>query len=517
MAVRNASGIQLGPDKLGNRVHGPRPVQRHNGRQVFNGLRPHSGADAGDPGRLQLEHAGGPALRQHRKGCRVVVRNRLHIKARLRLPDFLLRVVDHSQVPQAEKIHFQQPQLLQGRHGILGDHRVIIPRQRHVIVDRQSGDHHARGMGGGIAGHPFQGLRCVDEIADPLVALIHGTELRGNPQRIVQRDVQRHGRHQLGHGVRFRIGKIQRTAHIADRTAGRHRAEGNNLRHMICAVLFHHVVNHFTAAILAEIHIDIRHADPLRVQEAFKHQIVFDRIQIRNIQAIGDDRAGRAAAARPHRDSGLPCKLHKVRHNEKIVHISHLLNHLHLVFQLLPAGLRRFGIPFFESLQAELAEVLHIGEARRQLELRQMIGAEGKLHLAAVGDGLRLIQRLLKIGKELPHLLFAFQIKFVCFKFHPVRVVHCLLHLNAHQHILQPAVFPAEVVRIIGRHQRQTRFPGNPQNALVGPGLHFQAVILYFQVIPVLKNIRILQRLLFRAFIVILQNQLRDFPGHTGR
>ena len=47
----------------------------------------------------------------------------------------LHRVVQNGQVPQAQKVHFQQAQLLQRRHGVLGDHQIVVGGQRNVFVD----------------------------------------------------------------------------------------------------------------------------------------------------------------------------------------------------------------------------------------------------------------------------------------------------------------------------------------------------------------------------------------------
>ena len=59
--------------------------------------------------------------------------------------------------------------------------------------------------------------------------------------------------------------KIQGSTYIADRTAGSHRTEGDDLRHMIRAVLARHVVDHLLPALIAEVDIQIGHGHALGV------------------------------------------------------------------------------------------------------------------------------------------------------------------------------------------------------------------------------------------------------------
>ena len=77
------------------------------------------------PGGLHLEHAGGLAVGDHLE--RSPDRHRGCPPGEVRVGlDHLHRVVQHRQVPQAQKVHFQQAQLLQGGHGVLADHGLVV-------------------------------------------------------------------------------------------------------------------------------------------------------------------------------------------------------------------------------------------------------------------------------------------------------------------------------------------------------------------------------------------------------
>ena len=78
------------------------------------------------------------------------------------------------------------------------------------------------------------------------------------------------GWHQLCHHVHLGIGHIQSASHVADGAAGGHGAEGDDLGHVVVAVLPAYVVHHLAPACIAEVHIDIRHGDALGVEKTLK-------------------------------------------------------------------------------------------------------------------------------------------------------------------------------------------------------------------------------------------------------
>ena len=263
-------GIELVGNEFGNGIHGPWTIQGHNGGEIFNGRGLHAHAHPGHTCRLHLEHALGLPLGQHGVDVGIVIRNVGHGERQLRLPDLRFRLGNHRQVPQAQEVHLQKAQLLNGGHGVLGHHRVVIFGQGHVMLHRKLGDHHPGSVGGGIPGHALQGPGGVDEVPDPVVPVIHLLQLGGGFQSLVQGDVGG-GRYQLGHHIRLPIGEVQRPAHIPDGAPGGHGTEGDNLGHMVGPILLHHVFNDFTPALLTKVGVKIRHAHPLRVQKPLEN------------------------------------------------------------------------------------------------------------------------------------------------------------------------------------------------------------------------------------------------------
>ena len=98
---------------------------------------------------------------------------------------------------------------------------------------------------------------------------------------------------------------VEHAADVFDRRARAQRAERDDLRHLLAAVLLGHVLDHFAAAVHAEVDVDIGHADALGIQEALEQQAVLQRIDIGDLHRVADQAAGGRTAARTHRNAVL--------------------------------------------------------------------------------------------------------------------------------------------------------------------------------------------------------------------
>ena len=250
--------------KFGDGVHGAGTVQGDNGADILNALGLEAHAHPCHPRRFHLEHPGGLPLGQHLINRHIVIRDILQPEVRLLLLHHFHRIVQHSQVAQAQKVHFQQAQLLNGGHGVLGDRLAVVGGQGDVLIHRALGDHHPGGVGGGVAGHPLDLPGHVHQLLDPLVPVVEVPQARGQHQRLVQGHLNIKG-HLLGDIVHLGIGEVEHPPHVADGGLGLHGAEGDDLHHMVLAVLPSDVLDDLPSPGVAEVHVDIRHAHPLRV------------------------------------------------------------------------------------------------------------------------------------------------------------------------------------------------------------------------------------------------------------
>ena len=91
---------------------------------------------------------------------------------------------------------------------------------------------------------------------------------------------------------------------VADRRARLQLPEGDDLRDAPArrapgaVVLLGDVADHLVAPAHAEVDVDVRHRDALGVQEALEDDVVLDRIDAGDAEAVGDEAARRRAAAR---------------------------------------------------------------------------------------------------------------------------------------------------------------------------------------------------------------------------
>ena len=368
--------------------------------------------------------------------------------------------------------------------------------------------------------HPLQRHGRVDELLHLRVVPVHVRQLLAELQRLPQRDMQRAGacRHQLRHHVHIGIGHVQRPSHVPDGRPCRHGSKGHDLRHMVVAVLPPDVVHHLAPARIAEVHVDIRHGHALRVQKPLEVQVVLHGIDIRDLQAIGHHGARRAAAPRPHRyllALGVP---HEIRHDEEVVREPHLLDHVQLIVQLLPVLRFRLSVPFLKAPAAQLPQICGRVVSLRQLEFRQMVLAEGELHLAHLRDALRVGHRVRIPGEQCLHLLRGAQIEVLRLIPHPVLVIHGLACLDAQQHVVALGVLLAQIVGVVGAHHGNARLVVQPQDAPVHLCLLPDAVILQFQIeIALTEDILHGQRVLLRALIVPVHQPPGDLARQTRR
>jgi hypothetical protein len=90
---------------------------------------------------------------------------------------------------------------------------------------------------------------------------------------------------------------------------------------MICATesrpYFPHVFDYVRAAIVREIDVDVRRVDPFRIEEPFEEQSVTDRIDVGNLQEIGDNRTGRGSARHTGNASAAPVA-DEIAHNDEV-------------------------------------------------------------------------------------------------------------------------------------------------------------------------------------------------------
>ncbi len=208
-------------------------------------------------------------------------------------------------VRSPRKSILSRPRLLDDRHVPLRHDLLFVALgdlvERHQLVERLRRDDDAGGVHRGVAGEPLQAARRPRRSARTSGSLstsaASGVDLA---RRLGER--LGHVGDQLGDAVDLGVGDPHHAADVADHRLGRQGPEGDDLRHPVAAVLLAHVVDDLAPPAHAEVDVDVGHADAVGVQEALEQQVVLQRVDVGDAQRVGDHRARRRAAPRPHRD-----------------------------------------------------------------------------------------------------------------------------------------------------------------------------------------------------------------------
>ena len=117
----------------------------------------------------------------------------------------------------------------------------------------------------------------------------------------------------------------------------------------------------------------------------------------------------------------------------------------------------------------------------RHVKVRQFRIAELNLHMASVGNFLRIFNSLRTCGKKRQHLLLAFEIEFVSFEFKTVLLFYGMVGLDAQQDFLLFRIFFHNIMNIVGCGERDACFFRKPDDFRNDYPVFFQAVVLKFQ------------------------------------
>ena len=348
--------------------------------------------------------------------------------------DHFQSVTDNRQIPQSQKVHFQKPQFFNGRHGKLGGNSFIRQIQRYILIDALFGNDHTCRVRGGMSGHSFNGFCHIQHLPHLRIVFIGSFQLRIHGKGLVNGHLQVKG-NGLCDSVCFRVSYIEDAAYIPHRRLCFHGSEGDNLGNLVFPVFFNHIVNDFLTPLIAEVNINIRHADPLRIQKPLKNQIIADRINIRDFQHIGHNAPGSRSSPRTHHNFILLRVIDKIPYNQKIFHIPHLFNGGKLVVQPLlqafPVRVRIVAVAFLQALMTELPQIFPVCLSFRRFKFRQVKMTELKSHITGLSHFFCIVTGVGNPGKKAAHLLLGFQIELIIGKPHPIFFINGGSRLNA--------------------------------------------------------------------------------------
>ena len=372
-------------------------------------------------------------------------------------------------------------------------------------------------MGRSVARHTFYGFRHVDNLTGLTVLFIHGFKLRAGGKCLVYGHVKLKG-NSLGDGIRLGIAYTQGSGNISYRLLCLHGSEGYYLRNPALAVLAGNIVDYLLTALIAEVYIDVGHADPFRIEETLKDQIVPDRVNVGYLKAVGHNGAGCRSSARAYHNAVCLGVVYEIPYNQEIFNISHGFYGVQLVVQsFVKLRSRVFSVSFVKSGITKLSQIFCIVLSLRGLELRQVILAEFKVKIAGVGNKLSVIHSLRQICENLSHFIFALEVELIVRKTHSVLIVKGCSCLNGQKHVVSLGILFAYIVNVVGGHKGHIQFAPQPDQIILDGHFLLKTLVLDFQIeIPRSEDFKKSLSLGLRTRIVLYQQAVLYISRKTG-
>lgn len=362
---------------------------------------------------------------------------------------------------------------------------------------------------------------------------------------------------QFGEAVGLIDGHVADTGDILEGALRRHCTECNDTRHMVDSVLFLDIT--VCLGQVLEVHIYIRHADTVRIEETLKQKLILDRVQIGNLEAVSHHRTcRRATPGTYHRAHSAGC-CDIVLYYQEVVGESHLADGLELkvytlrllVIEGIPISHPRTLIGQITEIRHGAAEVittvfarlvvlaafddigisLHIGidvrhEVVRQLEFGQdiipvyTVFLDFVRYLKGIGDDLRML------GEHGSHFLRALDV-FLLGIMQAVRIIYIRIGSQADKTVMRRSVLFEDKMRVIGRHDLDAFLLRQSEQSLVvdflmfvdflGKSRHFGLVQLHFKVIVLSEHPFMPPHGLSCGLVFAGKNILRYLARHTRR
>ena len=320
--VGNGLVAMLTTDERRNVLHRTRTIERVHSDEILENGRLEVAQVFLHSGRLKLERADGAALLVERVGLRVVDGNVVEVDVDAqRLLHVGAGFLQLRQSFQAKEVHLDEACRLDDVAVILCavglrvlEVGVIGRRDGHPVADRVAADDEATGMDAGAAHRSLQHLRNFNGVGLRGVGRCLGlAQLRRAFDGVGQVHLHVIARQRIlqavGNGLAPCIAQRQRhllhTRHVPDRVLRGHRGIGDDVRTILMSVLVLHPLQHTAAAVVVEIGINIRQGDTVGIEETLEQQVVLQRVNLRDAQAVGHHAAGSRATSGTYHDAQL--------------------------------------------------------------------------------------------------------------------------------------------------------------------------------------------------------------------
>ena len=444
-----------------------RTIQRHQGDDVVDGVRLKPADEILHALGFELEdrrRLGGP---QELVGRGIIERQLLDIDGLLADAgtfgvDRVDRPVDDSQCLESEKVELDETGLLDIVEVELRNHAAtgLVGIQRDVVGERRRRDDHSARVLADIAHRPLELVGHLHDFRGVFVARDEFAQFLFLRDSLFERHADLERDH-FGKPIRQPERLVLDARHVANHQPGRHGAEGDDLADRIVSIKIRDVGNHPLPAFHAEVDVEVRHGDPLGIQQALENEPIVDRVQIRDAEAKRHQRS-RPRAAATDRNFVLTRPDHELLDDQEVPREAHLDDDAEFVFKALTIdiGIERLpsGRTLFEMTGQPVGSLLAQCRIQRGAigyrVSRQVISAEFQLAVAALGDLDRIVKRLGKIGEQRAHFGGRAQVLLLAVAPLPTRVVQHPAFLDADPRLVGLEILLGQETNVVGGHHR---------------------------------------------------------------
>ena len=405
---------------------------------------------------------------------------------------------------QAQEIELDEAHLLHAPHVELAHHfaRSGVAVEGDGLDQRAGADHHPRRVDGCVTRETLQAARSGEQLGDLAVRIHARPQFLALLQGLVEADPQRLG-DQLGNAIHGAVGHAQHAPHIAHGSPRLQLPEGDDLGDALAVVslavvLLRHVADHLLASVHAEVHVDVRHADALWVQEALEDDVVLDGVDPGDAEAVRRQATRRGTPPGPHRDVVLARVLDEVGHDQEVTREAHAVDDAELVVHPLPVFRKFLGKGLLAIHQQALAqsppglfgEHLLAAPARRHLELGHVVipAVQVEIQAAALRDLQAVGHRRGMVAEQLRHLVPVLDVEAPSVEAKTLGIVEIRTRTDAEQRVVVGVIIALQVVGVVGGEQRQPQVAGHLHQLGVHHILVIDAVALQLQVVAIAKD-----------------------------
>ena len=139
------------------------------------------------------------------------------------------------------------------------------------------------------------------------------------------------GGHHFGDGIYLAERNFQHPPDILDCGFRLQCSERDNLPDALITVFSADIVDNLLPPFEAKVNVKVRHGNTFGIKEAFKQQLIFERVDIGDPHRIGDNRTRPGTASRPNRNAVLLRPVDKVPYDEEVPDKVHLHNNAQLI------------------------------------------------------------------------------------------------------------------------------------------------------------------------------------------